>query len=92
MGGPVWACLGGSVLWACFPVSKPLQSNGKQTTPTTGKTLAGYFLLFYCDMKNKRQKQKTEHQKSKNKFAYIIRYRKFLQKISKKICKVIFLS
>ena len=52
----------GLSLWASpcgpfFHVSKPLQSNGKQTKPTTGKTLARYFLLFYCDMKNKRQKQ-----------------------------------
>ena len=55
-----WACVGlcrGGVPVVVFPVSKPLQSNGKQTTPTTGKTLARYFLLFYCDMKNKRQKQ-----------------------------------
>lgn len=69
MGGPVWACVGGPVLWVCFPVSKPLQSNEKQTNTTTAKDI--FFLVFsvYRDMKNKRQKARppntTEHHKSK---------------------------
>lgn len=62
-----WACFCGSVvglLWVCFPVSKPLQSNEKQTTTTTGKYI--FFIVFsvYRDMKNKRQKQDHRTQKT----------------------------
>lgn len=63
MGGPVWACVGGSVLWVCFPVSKPLQSNEKQTTPTTAKDIFFIVSFVYCDMKNKRQKQHPRNTK-----------------------------
>lgn len=59
--GPIWVGLCGSVLWVCFvglfPVSKPLQSNEKQTTQATGKDICGVVFLLYRDMKNKRQKQ-----------------------------------
>ena len=59
MGGPVWACVGGSV----FPSQKQLQSNEKQPNTTTQKDICKVVFLSYHDMKNKRQKQTN--------FAYI---------------------
>jgi hypothetical protein len=57
-----------------------VQSNGKKTTTTTGGAIVLVFSLLYPDMIKIPQKQIN--------FIIYIRYQNFLQKISKKICKI----
>ncbi len=88
--------MGGPVRWWCSVVVFHVSETDCKVTknkrhPQPQKI---FFLLFFrCIVirKTNDKSKTTEHPKSKNKFAYIIRYQKKLQKISKKICRVNFL-